>query len=96
MLDSVTTPRSKAVTAALLPLILVLGLLVPAPSAPPELPVVLTLVQDPAETVTSCEAARRELRFGWIDMDDEAPSPGPAHGMGAPVCLAVYRVGAER
>jgi hypothetical protein len=73
-------------------------LLVPGPPAQPELPLILTLAYtDAASTsATHCQAARRELRFGWIEMGDEPETPGSLHGRATPVCLAVHRVDEER
>ena len=87
----------KASTAALLSLVLFSGLLVPGPRAQPEPPLILVLAHKAMSTgTTRCQATRRELRFGWIEMDDETGASGSLQGSGTPVCLAVYRVDAER
>jgi hypothetical protein len=94
----VSRRRYKAPTAALLSLLVFQGLLVPGPRAQPEPPLILTLAHAGAAStsVTHCQAASRELRFGWIEVGDEPEMPGSLYGRGTPVCLAVYRVDEDR
>ena len=82
--------------AVLLPLIVIPGLLVPGRSAQPEPNLASILARAATETVTSCQAQRRELHFGWIDADDAAQDSSTLHATAAQVCLAVYRTGAQR
>ena len=99
----VTSGRHKITTGRTFAnAILILGLLAPGPTttswpddalASQSLFATPLAEARPADAPTggsaSCDAVRRELRFGWIDPGEEALPPGPR---AVAACLAVYHL----